>query len=100
MRRLAPTPGPWQRVGREIFAADGEVEIGSTYVLQTAYSSVDDETSLANAQLASAAPELLEALKEMVAAFNDPTNDGGFRVFAAETQALDAIAKAEGSDVA
>jgi hypothetical protein len=95
MERLAPTPWTQDRYGN-VLDADGEKILMSGVSLPCGYHPEAFAQADAHAKLLTAAPDLLAALKEMVAAFNDPANDGGMRVLFAETQALDAIAKAEG----
>jgi len=71
-------------VGYDIKSADGEI-VGSEGI------SGDSEINLANARLIAAAPDLLEALSEII-------NDGGKFVMTHEThrKARAAIAKARG----
>jgi hypothetical protein len=82
------TPGPWYSYqhSTDFFPIVGTVSgHGLFHILRTGRSSVDD----ANARLIAAAPELLSALRDILAEadFGDP---------ALEAKARAAIAKAEG----
>ena len=64
------TPGPW-RVESRGGMEGREVRAGATYVVATVNTTGNDEGNrLANARLIAAAPELLAALQDMIAADN------------------------------
>lgn len=84
------TPGPWVRIGTDVGTAD--CAIASISVMSVVTMKRDERE--ANAILIAAAPELLQALKQMLDAFHhDPL--GGSQDAAVEA-ALDAVAKAQG----
>ena len=63
------TPGPWSQKGRDIFS-------GTTYIADVkANRLVPPEEAEANARLIAAAPELLEALRDLVSPY-DGNMDG------------------------
>ncbi|WWA79547.1 hypothetical protein Kintu_gp55 [Xanthomonas phage Kintu] len=87
------TPGPWS-IG-ETDPDTAEIEIvseGRPYICLVLPGAVDDRTE-ANARLIAAAPELLEALTEIVAAAD---GDGWKQLDATFSTARAAIAKATG----
>lgn len=95
MGEIKHTPGPWdtQVVGDEIWVGVEHPEVG--FVTHAAIRYGCDEaaelgTKEANARLIVAAPELLEALKLLLAARKD------FELMTAASAAETAIAKAEG----
>lgn len=80
------TPGPWKREGIEIYAsAPANVR---PHIARVIYGDT------ANARLIAAAPELLEALKHLDNAINEPSL--GIDLIEASDKARAAIAKAEG----
>jgi hypothetical protein len=94
----APTPGPWRAVGARVFA---QTRAGKAAVISDADSPYVADAE-ANALLIAAAPDMLAALRAVVAAhdewtaavgrdgrFDDPLND-------ACEHARDLIAKVEG----
>jgi len=91
------TPGPWAVSGRTstcIRTADQEQRIA---YMETADNTI--ETCVANARLIAAAPELLEAAKDVIKLFHYHTEDAADAAdFAAavEIQLESAISKAEG----
>jgi len=81
-----PTPGPWDIIDQYIIAADESV------ICQW-----ESYTEEPNARLIAAAPDLLAALKGIVAGVND-AHDSRPLIRAAEVRAARAaIAKAEGT---
>ena len=84
------TPGPWRhtlRNANEIMTTFHGVQIGRVYI------DVTTENEREDAQLISAAPDLLEALEAIMA------NDGTMMRPNCIDRARDAIAKAYGEDV-
>lgn len=82
------TPGPWEAIGAEVYApAPATVR---PLIARCIYGPPDER---ANAHLIAAAPDLLEALRYIVA-----WNPDGWDGDRARAQALAAIAKAEGRD--
>ena len=79
MKEFKGTPGPW-----EIMDDDGELEIvqsGSIGYGQgwKSYSDICSEVSVQdNAKLIAAAPELLEALQELISGYEDREKSGMF----------------------
>jgi hypothetical protein len=83
------TPGPWFSQ----YDDNGFYEIGSEAVsLRLAFTHGEGDTDEANARLIAAAPELLEALKDLLYQAKLSENEGGWDF----EQATAAIAKAEG----
>ena len=97
------TPGPWLRDGRTVYALQhGGWRKGEELLVNRFFTHIQrvpdctDEEAEANARLIAAAPELLEALKDLVRRYDPYAMTGpteGERVLA---QAEAAIAKAEG----
>jgi len=94
----AHTPGPWRDIGGcgHVFAeVDWDDQSVDRVIVMSQLASVDTsrKTWEANARLIAAAPELLEALKEIIAAAD---GDGWNQLDASFATARAAIAKAEG----
>ena len=92
------TPGPWRINGNNMFrwiVADSEVFTHSDDVNRSAYGGnmVCESVHEANARLIAAAPELLEALKELMVAADRVSAEPVTRLGKARA----AIAKAEGT---
>ena len=98
------TKGPWRRIGRTIVDNQGRIElsVASTNDTEDAHVNenhrVEKSEAFANAQLISAAPELLRELKKCVAAIQKwgkahPESGGWMGVISG---GLKAIAQAEG----
>ena len=85
---MAHTPGPWSRAGTQVWDKDRGRLVAScaTHLNQL---SQDD----ANARLVEAAPEMLEALKAIMA---EVQTESGVVTYPTGQKALAAIAKAEG----
>ena len=85
------TEGPWIADGAQIFTSDTNVAQANGY-------RIDRETVAANARLIAAAPELLEALEQMVSVFLDTEGRHGESKNDAMDAARAAIAKATGEN--
>ena len=83
---MSHTPGPWEITTRLTFGWDVKVKDRDWLICGLCFE--DDDDKKADAHLIAAAPELLEALEEMVAI----AEDQGHRV----VKARKAIAKARG----
>ena len=87
---MAHSKGPWDTDGDEIFVASNDMSIALISHVESA-----DIESAANARLIAAAPDLLSALKEMLALSGDPNAaTGEFDTTAG--RAFRVVAKAEG----
>lgn len=90
MRDAKHAPGPWKAQGLAIVASDRSF-VGRVY--PWCADPQDAECAKANARLIAAAPELLEALEEIVSAAD---GDGWSQLDADLRKARAAIAKAKG----
>ena len=89
------TPGPWEWVKDKSDWGGTWIFSGDTPVLDYAgCGSHDTEISDANAHLISAAPDMLEALREVVSEYDNPDNGRYLRWAVDDARA--AIAKATG----
>ncbi len=98
------TPGPWQ-VGTkhhhnacQVYAADGQDAVCMVYDIWH-HRNVDeckDCKGMANARLIASAPELLEALKELLRVDDEWHGSVNSEMAGARQKARKAIAKAEG----
>jgi hypothetical protein len=86
------TPGPWEHDGDEITSTSGD------YIATTAYG-VSESQAEANARLIAAAPDLLDALREIAEV---PPESGRYREWMERAQRIaeSAIAKATGKEAA
>ncbi len=84
------TPAPWHTNGKSIFSGD--------YLIITTVNNdvFTQETNEANAVLIAAAPELLEALRELVAYHGSDVDNGLDELL---TAARTAITKATGQEI-
>lgn len=89
------TPGPWAVSATDDFlVVKGRQKIAATFPITEANPEASDDIERANAHLISAAPDLLEALKDCLACWPHDFNSHGEEL--AEAKARAAIAKAEG----
>lgn len=95
MTNITHTPGPWRITTDFIGVYDSEARRIANLDSDGAPDFDVDET-LANARLIAAAPELLVALEEMVAAFGWQAPNANPTVETAVATAWKAIAKAKG----
>jgi hypothetical protein len=86
------TPGPWIKRGKGTIETNGGAEVASVMDGQM-LDRVDRETQEANANLIAAAPELYEAIKELLYALQDDEN---WRTSGVYEDAESALAKARG----
>lgn len=84
------TPGPWMATGARVDMGAGRVTAGLDWSFD-----VDPGEARANARLIAAAPDLLKALKDLVAVI-DSVKGKDVRGYEAFDSAEAAIAKAEG----
>lgn len=95
MTKHTHTPGPWHVGGKFdsiVYDADGCAIANAT----TYHGKHADRAASENARLIAAAPDLLAALRDMVANYVDTYGDEGDDAPATVKAALAAIAKAEG----
>jgi hypothetical protein len=90
---MAITPGPWLIADEKADVAIVAFDQAAQHERVIAYCAIDGDTT-ANARLIAAAPELLEALKDMAADFRALDLPYGNRAY---QQAIAAINKAEGN---
>ena len=89
------TPGPWVVDGKEVFSTVG----GRRRIAQVWNFDVGQATSDANARLISAAPEILQALQELLEDADNYADDGVYPSPLTRSKARAAIAKATGVEV-
>lgn len=91
MSETAHTPGPWMTGGYTVTANNGNLLVAKLYREQK----LQDAESDANARLIAAAPDMMEALKRIQAAFAAPT-EWTSKIATEMAGVRAAIAKAEG----
>lgn len=104
MKEFKGTPGPWRVISSGVHVVASDVHGGSVVVLRTAkLGAIGDEPEQcirrweSDAQLASAAPDLLAALQSALAALDRETACGS-HLDTERHMARKAIAKALGED--
>lgn len=85
------TPGPWKLVGMEIWAGSKRVTMG-----KGSFDESDRACRKANARLISAAPDLLEAGKNILNFLEKYPHQHSIDIIDFQNQLKQAIAKAEG----
>lgn len=95
---MTHTQGPWSYIGNGDVVAKSDKYCGGEKDIASVFLTVNDEDE-ANARLIAAAPELLEALKEIVSQIDQ--GGAGGKVFSRDAciaQARAAISKATGGE--
>lgn len=95
------TPGPWTKVNGELFGPHGRRVLVSDSGIGVVCGSNPDPEHEANARLIAAAPELLEALRDLLravgrAGYDDADSGELFELDSAAEEARAVIAKATG----
>jgi len=92
------TPGPWTAYGRQVSGSHGEYPLGIMVADCNVTPERGEVECKSNARLIAAAPELLEAAKDMLEYFDMAYGEHGENNSPAVIALHEAISKAEGGE--